>query len=133
MQLTLARWAAGLALLTVLAAGCGATSTRHAAVTGHVSVSPVPTVTHMATPVTATHMATPVTATHMATPVKARRPTTPAARHHRHHHHRPTAPTVTTPSAPPAPPPSMNPIPQDNGGDHDADNNGGPIDGDGNI
>jgi len=124
MQLTLARWAAGLALLTVLAAGCGATSTRHAAVTGHVSVSPVPTVTHMATPVTATHM---------ATPVKARRPTTPAARHHRHHHHRPTAPTVTTPPAPPAPPPSMNPIPQDNGGDHDADNNGGPIDGDGNI
>ena len=112
MQLTLARWAAGLALLTVLAAGCGATSTRHAAVTGHVSVSPVPTVTHM------------------ATPVKARRPTTPAARHHRHHHHRPTAPTVTTP---PAPPPSMNPIPQDNGGDHDADNNGGPIDGDGAI
>jgi len=124
MQLTLARWAAGLALLTVLAAGCGATGTRHAAVTGHVSVSPVPTVTHMATPVTATHM---------ATPVKARRPTTPAARHHRHHHHRPTAPTVTTPPAPPAPPPSMNPIPQDNGGDHDADNNGGPIDGDGNI
>jgi hypothetical protein len=121
MQLTLARWAAGLALLTMLAAGCVATSTRHAAVTGHASVSPVPT---------ATHMATPVTATHMATPVKARRPTTPAARHHRHHHHRPTAPTVTTP---PAPPPSMNPIPQDNGGDHDADNNGGPIDGDGNI
>ena len=124
MQLTLARWAAGLALLTVLAAGCGATGTRHAAVTGHVSVSPVPTVTHMATPVTATHM---------ATPVKARRPTTPAARHHRHHHHRPAAPIVTTPLAPPAPPPSMNPIPQDNGGDHDADNNGGPIDGDGNI
>jgi len=124
MQLTLARWAAGLALLTVLAAGCGATSTRHAAVTGHVSVSPVPTVTHMATPVTATHM---------ATPVKARRPTTPAARHHRHHHHRPAAPIVTTPLAPPAPPTSMNTIPQDNGGDHDADNNGGPIDGDGNI
>jgi hypothetical protein len=127
MQLTLARWAAGLALLTVLAAGCGATSTRHAAVTGHVSVQPAPT---------ATHMATPVTATHMATPVKARRPATPAARHHRHHHHRPAAPTVTTPPAPPvppAPPPSMNPIPQDNGGDHDADNNGGPIDGDGNI
>ena len=124
MQLTLARWAAGLALLTVLAAGCGATSTRHAAVTGHVSVSPVPT---------ATHMATPVTATHMATPVKAQAPTTPAARHHRHHHHRPAAPIVTTPLAPPAPPTSMNTIPQDNGGDHDADNNGGPIDGDGNI
>jgi len=27
----------------------------------------------------------------------------------------------------------MNPIAQNDGGDHDADNNGGPIDGDGNI
>jgi len=27
----------------------------------------------------------------------------------------------------------MNPIPQGNGGDQDADNNGGPSDGDGNI
>jgi hypothetical protein len=34
------------------------------------------------------------------------------AAHHRHHHHG---------------------IPQRNGGDHDADNNGGPSDGDGNI
>jgi hypothetical protein len=33
--------------------------------------------------------------------------------HHRHHHH--------------------HGIPQHNGGDHDADNNGGPSDGDGNI
>jgi hypothetical protein len=33
-------------------------------------------------------------------------------RHHRHHHHG---------------------IPQHNGGDHDADNRGGPSDGDGNI
>jgi len=98
MQLTLARWAAGLALLTVLAAGCGAASTNHTVVTGHASVSPVPTAT--------------------------------AARHRRHHHHRATVPTVTTPPAPPA---SMNPIPQNNGGDHDADNNGGPIDGDGAI
>ena len=32
--------------------------------------------------------------------------------HHRHHHHG---------------------IPQHNGGDHDADNNGGPSDGDGNL
>jgi hypothetical protein len=31
------------------------------------------------------------------------------------------------------PPQTMNPIPQNNGGDHDADNNGGPSDGDGNI
>jgi hypothetical protein len=35
-------------------------------------------------------------------------------RHHRHHHHHTS-------------------IPQHNGGDHDADNNGGPSDGDGNI
>jgi hypothetical protein len=36
--------------------------------------------------------------------------------------------------APPtmAPPPA-NPIPQGNGGDQDADNNGGPSDGDGNV
>jgi hypothetical protein len=33
-------------------------------------------------------------------------------KHHRHHHSR---------------------IPQHNGGDHDADNNGGPTDGDGNV
>jgi hypothetical protein len=122
MQLTLARWAAGLALLTALAAGCGAASTNNAAVRGHASGSPAPTATQMTTPVK-----TP-TATRMTSRVK-----TPAARHHRHHHHRATAPTVTTPPAPPAPPASMNPIPQGNGGDHDADNNGGPIDGDGAI
>ena len=35
--------------------------------------------------------------------------------HHRKHHH------------------AVNPIPQHNGGDRDADNNGGPTDGDGNV
>jgi hypothetical protein len=42
---------------------------------------------------------------------------------------------VTTPPAPPATAPAhtANPIPQGNGGDQDADNNGGPSDGDGNI
>jgi ABC-type glycerol-3-phosphate transport system substrate-binding protein len=40
---------------------------------------------------------------------------------------------ATTPAAPPAPSHTANPIPQNNGGDHDADNNGGPSDGDGNI
>ena len=53
-----------------------------------------------------------------------------------HHHHSPaTHAAVTTPPAPPAAAPaqSANPIPQGNGGDHDADNNGGPSDGDGNI
>ena len=55
-----------------------------------------------------------------------------------------TAPPATAPPAPPAtapapPPPTFvptqpaNPIPQGNGGDQDADNNGGPSDGDGNI
>jgi hypothetical protein len=47
-------------------------------------------------------------------------------------------PPATTPAAPAAPPATApahtaNPIPQGNGGDHDADNNGGPSDGDGNI
>ena len=53
-----------------------------------------------------------------------------------HHHHSPaTHAAVTTPPAPPATTPAQpaNPIPQGNGGDHDADNNGGPSDGDGNI
>jgi predicted lipoprotein with Yx(FWY)xxD motif len=61
------------------------------------------------------------------------RPTTPAA---------PAAPATTTtttttqpappPAAKPTPPPS-NGIPQNGGGDGDADNSGGPSDGDGNI
>jgi predicted ATPase len=53
-----------------------------------------------------------------------------------HHHHSPaTHAAVTTSPAPPATAPAQpaNPIPQGNGGDHDADNNGGPSDGDGNI
>ena len=53
-----------------------------------------------------------------------------------HHHHSPaTHAAVTTPPAPPATAPAQpaNPIPQGNGGDHDADNTGGPSDGDGNI
>jgi hypothetical protein len=42
---------------------------------------------------------------------------------------------ATTPLAPPATAPAQtaNPIPQGNGGDQDADNNGGPSEGDGNI
>ena len=47
----------------------------------------------------------------------------------------PPAAPVTTPPAPPVTtaPQTANPIPQGNGGDQDADNNGGPSDGDGNI
>jgi hypothetical protein len=113
MRLTLARLAAGLALLTALATGCSAASAHHSPVTAHKPESPVPTATHLAAPVKA----------HVAKKH-------PARRHHRHHHHRATAPAVTIP---PTPPPSVNPIPQGNGGDQDADNNGGPSDGDGNI
>jgi hypothetical protein len=58
----------------------------------------------------------------------------PAASAH-HHHSGPMHTAVTTPPAPPttAPAHTANPIPQGNGGDQDADNNGGPSDGDGNI
>jgi len=42
-----------------------------------------------------------------------------ASHHHRHHHHHHRA--------------HHHGIPQHNGGDRDADNNGGPSDGDGNI
>lgn len=42
--------------------------------------------------------------------------------------------TASPPStSPPSPPTTVNPIPQGDGGDHDADNNGGPIDGDGDV
>ena len=60
---------------------------------------------------------------------------TPPGSSSRHHSAPPSHAAVTTPAAPPAMTPAQtaNPIPQDNGGDHDADNNGGPSDGDGNI
>ncbi len=54
----------------------------------------------------------------------------PAASARQHHQPAPTHTLVTTP---PATTPPANPIPQGNGGDQDADNNGGPSDGDGNI
>ena len=51
-----------------------------------------------------------------------------------------TSPPTTVPPPPPTtappvatPPAVVNGIAQDNGGDHDADNNGGPSDGDGNL
>jgi predicted lipoprotein with Yx(FWY)xxD motif len=48
----------------------------------------------------------------------------------------PAAPKPAAPKPSPAPkksPPKSNGIPQNNGGDQDADNNGGPSDGDGNV
>jgi predicted lipoprotein with Yx(FWY)xxD motif len=52
-----------------------------------------------------------------------------------HHNAPPSHAPVTRPAAPRASAPAQpaNPIPQNNGGDHDADNNGGPSDGDGDI
>ena len=60
---------------------------------------------------------------------------TPSGSSSRHHSAPPSHAAVTTPAAPPATAPAQtaNPIPQNNGGDQDADNNGGPSDGDGNI
>jgi hypothetical protein len=109
MSFTFARPAAGFALLAVLAAGCGTAAAAHSAPTPAAAA-------HSATP-------TPAAAAHSATPA-------PAATHH-HHHARPRHAAVTTPATAPAQ--TANPIPQGNGGDQDADNNGGPSDGDGNI
>jgi hypothetical protein len=105
MSLTFIRSAAGLALLTVLTAGCGTAAAQHAATGDHQHRAPM----HAAV---TTPPASPAT-----TP-----PASPAA----------TAPVspATKPAAPASP---SNPIPQGNGGDQDPDNNGGPSDGDGNI
>ena len=107
MSFTFVRSAAGFALLAVLAAGCGSAAAAH---------SPA---------------AKPTTAAHSAGPQL----TAPA-----HSDQSPPVPaTVTAPPSTPAAPPvtapahRANPIPQGNGGDQDADNNGGPSDGDGNI
>jgi hypothetical protein len=106
MSFTLIRSVAGLALLAALAAGCGTAAAAH-----HAAPKPKPA----------------ITAPHHAAPK-------PAATAH-HHHSRPMHAAVTTPPAAPATAPAQtaNPIPQRNGGDQDADNNGGPSDGDGNI
>ena len=48
-------------------------------------------------------------------------------------HHGPAMHTAVHPAGPARHARSANPIPQGNGGDQDADNNGGPSDGDGNI
>jgi hypothetical protein len=114
MSFTLTRSATGFALLAVLAAGCGTAAAAH-----HAAANPKPA------------------ATAPATAPAAPPPAAKAHHHHHHHHHsRPAPPVAATPPAPPAstaPAPPANPIPQGNGGDQDADNNGGPSDGDGNI
>jgi len=103
MSFTLARSAAGLALLAALAAGCGTGAAAH-----HTAAKPKPAATAPSAPPPA------------------------AVAHHHHHHSRPVHAAVT-PAPSTAPAQTANPIPQGNGGDQDADNNGGPSDGDGNI
>lgn len=104
-------------LLAVLAAGCSAASAHHPLARAHTPVPPTAVASHSAAP---------------AQPQMARKP---SARHYhpRHRLHPPPPPAPPAMTPPPAPPPTMNPIPQGNGGDQDADNNGGPSDGDGNI
>ena len=106
------RWAAGLALLAAVAAGCSA---------GHPTGTTAP-----ATPAPVSHSASTAPKP-PATPAKppaapAKPSATPPTTHHR----------ATPTPAPPAPT-TAHRLPDDNGGDHDADNNGGPDDGDGNI
>jgi hypothetical protein len=118
MRLTLAHGVAGLALLSTLAAGCAAGAAHP------VAHSPAP-----AHPASAHPAATHAAVTHQASPAATQSATEDMhRRHHRHHHHRAAEPVATS-----APPMSVNPIPQGDGGDHDADNNGGPSDGDGNV
>ena len=92
MLLTPARSVAGIALLAVLAAGCGTAAAAHSAAPKSASA-------------------------------------------HHHHHAAPMHAMASTPAAQPgtAPVQPANSIPQGNGGDQDADNNGGPSDGDGSI
>ena len=118
MSFPLARSAAGLALLAALTAGCSTAVAAH-------SSAPKPTATaHSAKP-----SASPIIKPSAKPSVKpSTEPPAPPTTE-------PPAPPATTPAPPPAtmvaPPP--NPIQQGDGGDHDADNNGGPSDGDGNI
>jgi hypothetical protein len=135
MSLTSIRSAAGIALLAVIAAGCGTAAAVHPASTPSKKASPTAAATHP-TAQSKVNMAprnhrpglrkvTPVTP---AAPPQNTPPTTMAPAP------QPTtqAPPPTTTAPAPAPTTS-NPIPQNDGGDHDADNNGGPSDGDGNI
>ena len=111
MSFTLIRSAAGFALLAAVAAGCGT------AVAAHSQAAKPPAAVH--------HHPAPLT----------HEPSTPA-RTHRHVQAAPAHPAASTPARaarPARPAQTANPIPQGNGGDQDADNNGGPSDGDGNI
>ena len=116
------------ALITAAAlAACGTTSPAHPAATHH---DPGTTPAAPAIPApAATHAVPAPAATHAVKPKHKKKHKKPAT----------TAPVAQAPPVTQAPPPvtqappPMNSIPQNDGGDHDADNNGGPIDGDGNT
>jgi 2-oxoglutarate dehydrogenase E2 component (dihydrolipoamide succinyltransferase) len=112
MSLTLIRSVAGAALLA-LATGCGTAAAAH-------SSAPKPPAAHpsQSAPVHAA-VTTPPAPPATAAPAP---PATAAP-----------APATAAPAPATAPASHANPIPQGNGGDQDADNNGGPSDGDGNI
>jgi hypothetical protein len=110
MFVTLARRVGVFAMLAALAAGCGSAAPGH-------SAAPKPAAAaHSPAPEPSPTAHSPATE-----PVMVRH-------HHRRHHARHMHAVASTPPAQP-----VNPIPQGNGGDQDADNNGGPSDGDGNI
>jgi uncharacterized membrane protein len=114
MSIALIRSAAGLALLAAVAAGCGTAAASHPA-----SKQPKPAAAQNA------HTDPPQNVPASPASPAATQPSAPAAT-------QPAPPAATQP-APPAATHTANPIPQGNGGDQDADNNGGPSDGDGNI
>ena len=107
MSFTFVRSAAGFALLAVLAAGCGTAAAAHS-----------PAAKSTASAHSAAAQPTAPAHSDQSPPVPATVTAPPSA---------PAAPSVTAPAH------TANPIPQGNGGDQDADNNGGPSDGDGNI
>ena len=108
--------AGGLALGLGLMSNSKATATK-ATPAAHAAITPPPTA---ARPVAAAPTTLPPPPPTAAPPVAAAPTTLP-----------PPPPTAAPPVA--TPPAAVNGIPQDNGGDQDADNNGGPSDGDGNL
>jgi hypothetical protein len=109
--------AGGLALGLGLMSSSNATAIKPAPAAHTTITKPPPTT---APPVAATPTTVPPPPPTTAPPVAATPTTVP-----------PPPPTTAPPVA--TPPAVVNGIAQDNGGDHDADNNGGPSDGDGNL
>jgi hypothetical protein len=114
---TLNRTAAGFALFTALAAGCGSLAATHSGTAHSKPSSPPPAMAHPSPPAPSARTSPPAAQAPVMVPMQPQAP--PAA---------PAPVMVPTHHAPPA-----NPIPQGNGGDGDADNNGGPVDGDGGV